>query len=209
MYKVMILTLIMSTNCLAADISALYETEQEFTYDDLVVDVKGYKVPTLAAFKGWMLMNHAEDKVRKIGNHFKERGVTNQNTMPLHLVLLQGTNWVLNDTSVFTLPNAKHIDNMANTLLFVQKYIEPEIGVVVPVSGERNKFYNDTSGGAPSSKHLEFCALDMVPLEDINRPDLHKKLDKIWSTHGKEHNVGLGLYSGVRFHIDTCGFRRW
>lgn len=98
---------------------------------------------------------------------------------------------------------------MIKTLTFIQTFIEPEIGVVIPVSGERTSNYNQQAGGAPRSKHLEFCALDLVPSEDISREELHVKLKQIHAKNGKEHNVGLGLYDGVRFHIDTCGFRQW
>jgi hypothetical protein len=202
--------LLLSGFCMAeTDLSKLYTSSTEFKYENMLVDVKGYKVPTIDAFKGWVILNRAGPKVQAIANYFKERGVANQNTMPLHLVLLQGTDWALNDTSLFTLPNSKHLDNMVNTLVFIQTYVEPEVGIVIPVSGERAKIYNDSAGGAPRSKHLDFCALDLIPKEDWSRKELHKKIKAIWYKFGKEHNVGLGLYAGVRFHIDTCGYRTW
>ena len=185
----------------------LQTDDMEMTYDDLVVDIHGYKVPTRAAFRGWILLNHAEDKVLKIGTHLREAGINTK--MPLHLILLQGTDWVMNNTTLFTLPNAQHLPNMINTLKFIQTYIEPELGIVIPVSGERTDIYNKQAGGALRSKHLNFCALDLVPSQDISRSDLHTKLKAIHAKVGQEYNVGLGLYSGVRFHIDTCGFRSW
>ena len=57
--------------------TTVYTEETEITYDDLVVDVHGYKVPTRSAFRGWMLLNHAEDKVKgRLGNRLKDAGVT-------------------------------------------------------------------------------------------------------------------------------------
>ena len=115
----------------------------------------------------------------------------------------------MSNTTLFTLPNKKHVPNMINTLEYIQQYIESEIGVVVPVSGERSKLYNQQAGGALRSKHLEFCALDLVLANGIYREDLHVKLKKVHAEFEQQHNVRLGLYAGVRFHIDTCGFRQW
>ncbi len=211
MKKAILLAILFSiTHAAYADpYESLYKDDINLTYDDLVMDVRGYKVPTRAAFRGWVIMNNAQEKVDKIGRQLLEAGVKVEETMPLHLVLLQGTDWVLNGTSVFTMPREKHVQSMINTILFIQKFVEPEIGVVIPVSGERTTYYNQTAGGAARSKHMDFCALDLVPAEDISRAELHKKLKEIYRKVGKEHKMGLGLYSGVRFHIDTCGYRNW
>ncbi|PMJ99195.1 D-Ala-D-Ala carboxypeptidase family metallohydrolase [Vibrio sp. 10N.261.55.A7] len=208
MYSHLFIALLLSTTQPhSEELQKLYTEETEINYDDLVVDVHGYKLPTRAAFRGWVLLNHAEEKVTKIGHQLRDAGVTK--SMPLHLILLQGTDWVMSNTTLFSLPNAKHLPNMIRTLKFIQTHIEPEIGVVIPVSGERTDLYNQQAGGALQSKHLEFCALDLVPASDISRKDLHKKLKAIHAKVGQKNEVGLGLYSGVRFHIDTCGFRSW
>ena len=115
----------------------------------------------------------------------------------------------MSNTTLFTLPDKKNVSNMINTLKYTQQCIEPEIGVVIPVSGARTQIYNQQAGGALRSRHLEFCALDLVPANDITREQLHVKLKKIHAEFGQKNNVGLGLYSGVRFHIDTCGLRQW
>ncbi|WP_019612879.1 hypothetical protein [Psychromonas ossibalaenae] len=206
-YLFILVSIFVSFNLYADNISKLYEDKEKLQYDDLVVDIRGYKVPTRAAFKGWVLLNHAEDKVKGIADYFRAEGI--EVSMPLYLILLQGTDWVMNNTSLFTLPNKKHLPDMVNTIKFIQQYIEPEIGIVIPVSGERSAAFNKSAGGAGLSKHLIFCALDMVPREDISRPELHKKLKAIHKKYGAKYKVGLGLYSGVRFHIDTCGYRAW
>lgn len=195
----------------ANDLMKLYKSETELEYRDLVIDVKGYKVPTRAAFRGWMLMNQAEGRVQEIADQLYAAGISEEpmKTMPLHLILLQGTNWAMNGTSVFTLPDKKQVPQMVRTLKFIQQYIEPIIGPLIPVSGDRDQYYNQTSGGASKSQHLNFCALDLVPINDLSRAELHKKLWAIYRTDGKANNMGLGLYSGVRFHIDTCGYRSW
>ncbi|MEZ9590397.1 D-Ala-D-Ala carboxypeptidase family metallohydrolase [Vibrio breoganii] len=193
------------------DLLKLYDSGNDLEYNDLVIEVKGYKVPTRAAFRGWMLMNRAEDRVGEIAQQLRDAGITEEplKTMPLHLILLQGTNWAMNGTSVFTVPDQKRVPNMVRTVKFIQEHVEPVLGPLVPVSGDRTQYYNQTSGGATKSQHLNFCALDLVPINDITREELHKKLWSIYKSVGKENKMGMGLYSGVRFHIDTCGYRNW
>ncbi len=193
------------------ELMKLYKPQKNIAYPDLVIDVKGYKVPTRAAFRGWMLMNRAEDQVQTLANELFAAGVKEVplETMPLHLILLQGTDWRLKGTSIFTLPDKKQVPMMVRTLKFVQTHVEPLTGPLIPVSGDRDDYYNTNAGGAPRSKHLDFCALDLVPVRDIDRKELHKILWDIYLRVGRENSMGMGLYSGVRFHIDTCGYRNW
>ncbi|WP_261396558.1 D-Ala-D-Ala carboxypeptidase family metallohydrolase [Photobacterium rosenbergii] len=191
----------------AVDLSKLYEVHTDFDYSDLVVEVQGFKVPTLAAFRGWVLMNRKEKEIQEGYKYFLDNGV--KEGIPLHLILLQGTDWRLSNTTVFNLPDKKNWDNMVRTLLFIQEHVMPKTGLLIPVSGDRSKEYNQHAGGAPRSSHLDFCALDMVPIRNISRTELHKILMSVYNKVGRKNNMGLGLYSGVRFHIDTCGHRSW
>lgn len=191
----------------AVDLTKLYEVHTDFDYSDLVVEVQGFKVPTLAAFRGWVLMNRKEKEIQEGYKYFLDNGV--KEGIPLHLILLQGTDWTLSNTTVFNLPDKKNWDNMVRTLLFVQEHVMPKTGLLIPVSGDRSKEYNQHAGGAPRSSHLDFCALDMVPVRNISRTELHKILMSVYNKVGRKNNMGLGLYSGVRFHIDTCGYRSW
>lgn len=189
----------------AADV--LREGQLPLTHDALLYEVNGYQVPTLDAFMGWVILNHAQKDLQTLAQYFKDKGVTGK--MPLYLVLLQGTDWHHKGTSIFHYPPKKNWDTMVRTLTFIEKELIPVTGELIPVSGERTAEYNRKAGGAGRSKHLQFCALDLTPARKISRKDLHKLLLKVHNSVGKKYNVGLGLYSGVRFHIDTCGFRRW
>lgn len=189
------------------DTQKLFQKYSELKHSDLVIEVHGYPVPTLDAFTGWIIFNQAENIYLEIISEFERAGVTHE--LPLYLVLLQGTNWRLNGKSVFTIPDRKNWPNMIDTLLFIEQYLMPELGLLVPVSGDRTREYNMISGGAKRSRHLQFCALDLVPVKQYTQAELHKKLKIIHTKYGKNFNIGLGLYSGLRFHIDSCGFRSW
>lgn len=99
--------------------------------------------------------------------------------------------------------------HIATTLRFVQRHVEPAIGEVEAVSAYRNPDLNRCSGGAPASAHRHFFALDMVPERDLGRGEMIRSICSVHGFRGARYDVGLGFYSGVRFHVDSKGFRRW
>jgi hypothetical protein len=100
--------------------------------------------------------------------------------------------------------------NISATLEFIKAEVEPVIGDVQPVSGFRNAELNQCSGGAKASAHRHFYALDLVPAdEDVTRAALIRNVCRIHNGAGREFGIGLGFYSGMRFHLDSKGFRRW
>jgi hypothetical protein len=101
----------------------------------------------------------------------------------------------------------KHI---ADTLRFVENHVEPVIGDVEAVSGFRNAELNQCSGGAKASAHRHFFALDLVPANDeLPRASMIRSICKVHDFRGQAYGVGLGFYTGNRFHVDSKGFRRW
>jgi hypothetical protein len=100
--------------------------------------------------------------------------------------------------------------HIADTLRFVKNEVEPVIGDVEPVSGFRNEELNRCSGGAKASAHRHFYALDLVPAsDDLSRGELIRSVCRIHDESGRDFGVGLGFYTGMRFHLDSKGFRRW
>jgi hypothetical protein len=99
--------------------------------------------------------------------------------------------------------------HIATTLKFIRNHVEPVIGPVEVVSGFRDEALNRCAHGAPQSAHRHFFALDMVPLGDVSRPGLMRSLCKIHDLRGQQYDIGLGFYSGVRFHVDSQRFRAW
>jgi hypothetical protein len=54
-----------------------------------------------------------------------------------------------------------------------------------------------------------FYAVDMVPLGEVSRAGLMRSLCRIHDLRGEQYNIGLGFYSGTRFHVDSQRVRRW
>lgn len=100
-------------------------------------------------------------------------------------------------------------NHIAETLQFVRTHVEPVIGPVEALSGYRNAELNQCSGGAKASAHRHFFALDLTPVRDIGRTAMIRSLCKIHEWRGSGYDVGLGFYTGMRFHIDSKGFRKW
>jgi hypothetical protein len=100
-------------------------------------------------------------------------------------------------------------NNIASTLRFIKAHVEPVIGDVEAMSGYRNAELNACSGGARESAHRRFFALDLVPIEPIGRAGMIRSLCAIHAWRGQGYDIGLGFYQGLRFHVDSKGFRKW
>ncbi len=129
--------------------------------------------------------------------------------VPIWQLLQQGTDWRNHGLSKFAVPPRETWNSMVNTLVFLKYDLVPYIGPVEVLSGFRTPTYNRVAGGARKSRHMSFSALDLKPVDDINRSRLHEILKNRWENFGDTYNLGLGLYSGRRFHIDTGGYRQW
>lgn len=99
--------------------------------------------------------------------------------------------------------------HIARTLRFVKAHVEPVVGTVEALSGYRNAALNQCAGGAEESAHRHFYALDLTPLRPIGREGMIRSLCAIHRFRGEDYAIGLGFYSGLRFHVDSKGFRRW
>ncbi|SMF61731.1 D-Ala-D-Ala carboxypeptidase family metallohydrolase [Allosphingosinicella indica] len=99
--------------------------------------------------------------------------------------------------------------HVVKTLKFVRNHVAPVIGPVEAVSGYRNEGLNQCSGGAKESAHRHFFAIDMVPIQAITREAMIRSLCAIHRWRGEGYDIGLGFYSGTRFHVDSKRFRKW
>lgn len=99
--------------------------------------------------------------------------------------------------------------HITRTLRFIRNHVVPVVGEVQAMSGFRNEALNQCSGGAKESAHRHYYALDLVPLRPIGREGLIRSICAIHNFRGREYDIGLGFYTGVRFHVDSKGYRRW
>ena len=165
--------------------------------------LKGYP----ARFKAYVLLNELYSEVRDFEQLLRENHVAG--VVPIDQLWLQGTEWQSRQHTAYAIPPREHWPAMVRTLRFVKHEVLPLIGPVEVQSGFRTVAYNLAAGGASRSKHMEFSALDLRPVHKFPRALLHQRLKRLWKLRGKQWDLGLGLYSGVRFHVDTSGYRSW
>lgn len=109
----------------------------------------------------------------------------------------------------FEVPPTTAWPNIVATLRYVGSYVEPRIGEVEVVSAYRNPALNACAAGASESVHKTMGAIDMVPLRPVTREALMTSLCAIHQSSGPRFWIGLGLYKGLRFHIDATKYREW
>jgi hypothetical protein len=129
--------------------------------------------------------------------------------VPTWQLLRTATSWLRCGAQPFEVPPMSEWPHIVQTLRYVRDYVIPAVGPVEPVSGYRNPVLNACAGGAPESAHKHYSAVDLVPLQPIDRETLMRKLCAVQLRRGEAYDVGLGFYAFMRFHVDTTKFRRW
>jgi hypothetical protein len=129
--------------------------------------------------------------------------------VPTWQLLRTATDWQRCAAEPYEVPPVNAWPNIVAALRYVGTYVTPQIGPVEVVSVYRNPALNDCAGGAPTSTHLHLGAIDMVPLRPITREALMTRLCTIHRQSGERFLTGLGLYKGIRFHIDNRKYREW
>ena len=168
---------------------------------------KGYRVATQASLKRFLREDDNRRAYTELAQFLDEAGVADT-TAPENL-LRQGSDWLDIDEPPFAIPPRDYWNNILPTLKLIRDELVPIIGPVDIVSAFRTERYNRKAGGSGKSKHKTFCGLDLVPVSNISRPELIEELRNLQARLGPESHMGLGIYSGLRFHIDTCGYRHW
>ena len=128
---------------------------------------------------------------------------------PTWQLLRTASHWQRCGAQPFEVPPTTAWPNIVAALRFVGAFVEPEIGQVEVVSVYRNPALNACAGGAAESTHKDMGAIDMVPLSPVTREALMSRLCALHRRSGERFLVGLGLYKGLRFHIDARKFREW
>jgi len=109
----------------------------------------------------------------------------------------------------FEVPPFMMWPDLVKTLRYIRDRVRPAVGPVEAVSGYRNPALNQCARGSARSAHLDYFAIDLIPLQPLTRRQLFQRICPVHAASGAAAGVGLGFYSFTRFHIDTRSFRRW
>jgi hypothetical protein len=146
--------------------------------------------------------------VRAFRAHLEANGV--EDVVPIWTLVRTSSSWRDCGAGQFEVAPRDKWDNIVRTLKFVERDVVPSVGPVQVVSGYRNQQLNACSNGAPASAHRHFFALDLMPIDaDVSRGELVRDVCRAHARDGRAYNTGLGFYSGLRFHVDSNGFRKW
>jgi uncharacterized protein YcbK (DUF882 family) len=160
-----------------------------------------------AQYQAWLAKadNHAQ--ANALAAYLDQQGVGD--VYPMDQLLRSDTNWRRCKAEPFAVPSRRHWPNMVPTLKLIRAEIVPLIGPVEAQSVYRDAAINGCIKGASQSYHLRFHAIDMKPAPGVTRAQLITKLCQLHREKGARLNMGLGIYTGTRFHIDAAGYRGW
>ncbi len=144
--------------------------------------------------------------------HFRDRLAAEQveAVVPIWQLVRTSSSWRQCAASPFEVAPDDKWAHIVTTLKFVRDQVVPAIGEVEALSAYRNESLNACSAGAPASAHRLFFALDLTPASaDVTREAMIRSICSAHVRQGQAYDAGLGFYSGLRFHVDTNGFRKW
>ena len=133
-----------------------------------------------------------------------------ETVVPMWQLVRTSSSWRECGAQPFEVPPRDKWARIVKTLQFVRDDVIPNVGEVETLSAYRNGDLNACSKGAPKSAHREFFALDLTPVNrDLERATMIRSVCRAHARDGQTYDVGLGFYSGRRFHVDSSGFRKW
>ena len=164
---------------------------------------------SLADYHAWLARSPANrEAVRSFRNYLAQQGVAD--VIPVWQLIRTSSSWRQCAAERFEVAPRDKWDNMVTTLRFVRNEVTPAVGEVEALSVYRNETLNRCSNGAPASAHRMFFALDLKPVsDDVSRAGMIGRVCAAHGRSGRSYNTGLGFYSGLRFHVDSHGFRKW
>jgi hypothetical protein len=163
----------------------------------------------LADYRAWLARSPANrEAVRAFRTYLDAQGLGD--VIPVWQLIRTSSSWRDCGADRFEVAPRDKWDNITTTLRFVRDEVEPAVGKVEALSVYRNETLNRCSNGAPASAHRLFFALDLKPVSaEVSRPGMISRVCAAHRRAGSSYNTGLGFYSGMRFHVDSHGFRKW
>lgn len=162
-----------------------------------------------ADYYAWLARDPAHRaQVQAFRDHLAGQGL--EEVVPVWQLIRTSSSWRQCSADRFEVAPRDKWDHISATLRFVRDEVVPAVGEVEALSGYRNEHLNRCSAGAPQSAHRLFFAIDLTPVApQVTRAAMIRAICAAHATDGRAYNTGLGFYSGLRFHVDSNGFRRW
>jgi len=162
-----------------------------------------------ADYQAWLARSPANrDSVRAFRSYLAAQGLAD--VVPVWQLIRTSSSWRGCGADRFEVAPRDKWDNIVTTLRFVRDEVRPAVGEVEALSVYRNETLNRCSNGAPASAHRHFFALDLKPVsDDVSRAGMIGRVCRAHAARGGAYNAGLGFYSGLRFHVDSHGYRKW
>lgn len=161
-----------------------------------------------AGYDAWLASNPYHPAwVAQYDAYLRAAGVAD--VVPTWQLMRTASQWRRCGQPAFEVPPQSYWPAMVNTLRYVRDEIKPGVGELEAVSVYRNPYLNSCAGGSARSSHRSNIAVDLVPKYPFARSDLMSRLCTLHARAGRQYDVGLGFYVGIRFHIDTWNYRVW
>lgn len=160
-------------------------------------------------FQAWVRRSPANlQRLAAFRDYLAAQGL--ESVVPMWQLVRTSSSWRQCGAEPFEVPPADKWARIVKTLKFVRDDIIPHVGPVETLSAYRNEQLNACSDGAPKSAHREFFALDLTPVSQVvDRSAMIRSVCDAHARDGSDYDIGLGFYSGRRFHVDSSGFRKW
>jgi hypothetical protein len=162
-----------------------------------------------ADYHAWLARSPANrEAVRAFRSYLDGQGLAE--VIPVWQLIRTSSSWRECGAERFEVAPRDKWENIVTTLRFVRDEVEPAVGRVEALSVYRNEGLNRCSNGAPASAHRLFFAVDLTPVSpEVSRAGMISRVCAAHREHGDAYHAGLGFYSGLRFHVDSHGFRKW
>ena len=162
-----------------------------------------------ADYYAWLARDpRHRQQVQAFRDHLAAEGL--EDVVPVWQLIRTSSSWRACNADRFEVAPRDKWEHITTTLRFVRDEVEPVLGPVEALSAYRNEALNRCSAGAPQSAHRNFFALDLTPVNPaVQRTTMIRQICAAHARDGRAYNTGLGFYTGMRFHVDSNGYRKW
>ena len=160
-----------------------------------------------ALYAKWRANPQNFEELTALQTYLNAKGVGD--IIPVRQLVRSDVNWERCNAPPFLVPPRRQWAHLVPTLRLLKEDVIPRMGRVEALSVYRSADINACLHGAPQSSHMAFHAIDMRFVSERPRAQMIADLCALHRSIGSKRQMGLGIYKGDRFHIDTNGYRMW